>query len=200
MTSRAFIAVLFLLISEVAAAQVKTDTVQRGYYIPFDSNYVSCKVAITPAGKKVVFTNTTSNKLPDSLMNQISYLEPGSVVVYSEITVLRKGILEKAPPVRYVVGNRNSSVVKRDPSYPDTLTKKEIGSIILDQHVYSFNVSWIRGGDYYLFTIMGNGIFGDCRTQIEQLPSGTKVYIEDIRRKEDNGTLRIMPTEIHVVR
>lgn len=195
------IALLFLLsIATGLSAQVKTDTVQRGYYIPFDSNYVSCIVSIAPVGKKIVFTNTTSNKLPDSLINQISYLEPGSVVVYSEVTVMKNGILEKAQSKRYVVGSKNTGVVKRDPNYPDTLTAKEIGALVLDRQVYSFSVSWITNGNMYNYDFTGNGIFGDARTAIEALPAGTKVYIENIRRKEDNGTLRIMPTEIHIVR
>lgn len=196
MTATRILVLLFLIVAQFVFAQSKTDTVQRGYYIPFDSNYVSCKVAITPVGKKVVFTNTTGNKLPDSLMNQISYLEPGSVVVYSEVTVMKKGTFEKADGKRYVVGTNNTGVVKRDPFYPDTLTAKEIGSIILPPHVHDFHVSWTNGGNYYTYTITGNAIFGEARTAIEALPSGTRVWIEDIRYVDE----RNLPDEVHVVR
>jgi hypothetical protein len=201
MKLRILTAVLFLFTANSVLCQnVKTDTVQRGYYIPFDSNFVSCKVAIAPAGGKVSFTNTTGNRLPDSLISKISYLEAGSVVVYSEVTVMKKGTLEKSKTVRYVVGDKNTGMVKRDPYYPDTMSAKEIGAIVLDQHVYQFSVSWFIGGSMYTYDMTGNGIFGSARTAIEGLPSGTKVYIENIRRKEDDGTLRIMPAEIHIVR
>ncbi len=196
-----FFILIFLLSASVAFAQTsKTDTVQRGYYIPFGPNYMSCKVEITPLGKKAFFANTTGNKLPDSLMNIISYLEPGSVVAYTEVTVMSKGMLEKVSGRRYVVGTTNTSFVKRDPFYPDTLTAKEIAAIELDPHVYQFSVSWFAGGSMSNYELTGNGVFGSARTAIEALPSGTKVYFENIRRKEDDGSKRVMPAEIHVVR
>lgn len=195
-----FLILLLLISANVSAQGVKTDTVKRGYYIPLDSNMMSCKIGITPHGKKLQLTNNTGNRIPDSTIHTISYLEPGSVVVYSEITVLKNGILEKAPSVRYVVGSKNTAVVKRDPYYPDTLSAKEIAAIVFDPHVYSFSVSWLSGGAMYMFDITGNGVSGNAKTSIEQLPSGTKIWFEAIKRKEDNGTIRHQSNEIYIVR
>ncbi len=190
--------IIFILLFSVEgfAQGVKTDTVQRGHYIPLDSNVMSCKIEITPFGKKLQMTTISGNKIPDTTISAISRLEKGSVVVYSEITVLNNGIAVKAPTVRYIVGNKNTGVVKRDPSYPDTLTAKEIGSIILDPRVHSFHVSWTNGGSYSDYAITGNGIFGEARTAIEALPSGTRVWIENIRYIDE----RKLPDEVHVVR
>ena len=200
MLQRILIGLLLITTTNSFSQGVRTDTVQRGYYVPLDSNVLSCKIGITPKGKKLQTYNLTGNKLPDSTIYTISHLEAGSVVIYSEITVLKKGVMEKANTVRYVIGNKNTGVVKRDPTYPDTMSAKEIGAIVLDQHVYSFSVSWILNGNMYNYDITGNGIFGDCRTAVEALPSGTKVYIENIRRANDDGSKQIMPTEVHVVR
>ncbi len=200
MLQRILIGLLLITTTNSFSQGVKTDTVQRGYYVPLDSNVLSCKIGITPKGKKLQTYNLSGNKLPDSTIYNISHLEAGSVVIYSEITVLKKGVMEKANTVRYVIGNKNTGVVKRDPTYPDTMSAKEIGAIVLDRHVYSFSVSWILNGNMYNYDITGNGIFGDCRTAVEALPSGTKVYIENIRRANDDGSKQIMPTEVHVVR
>lgn len=193
--------ILSVFISAACFAQsAKTDTVKQGFYLPLDSNMMSCRIEITPRGKKTQMTNNTGNKIPDSTISIIGHLEPGSVVIYSELTVLNNGKFEKAPPVRYVIGARNTKLVKRDPSYPDTLTAKEISTIILDPHVTSFSVSWILNGAMYEYHITGNGVSGEARSGIEALPAGTKVYFENIQRKEDNGTVRHQPDEIHVVR
>lgn len=185
----------------LASAQtVRTDTVKQGYYIPFDSNYVSCKVAITAKGKNVEFTNTTGNHLPDSLVQKIGKLEAGSVVAYTEVTILKKGILEKSNTVRYVVGHRNSVYALRDPTLPDTIPAGEIAAIVLDPHVYFFQLSYILEGAYFVYDHTGNGVAGYVQERIRALPSGTKVYFENIKRKEDDGTLRIAPPQIYIVK
>lgn len=196
MLYRTLTALLVLFATGVNAQALKTDTVKRGYYIPLDSNVMSCKIEITPAGKEIQLTTISGNKIPDSTISVISHLEAGSVVVYSELTVFNNGLLEKAPSKRYVIGSRSTQPAKRDPSIPDTLTAKEIGSIILDPRVHSFHVSWTNGGNYYDYAITGNGIFGEARTAIEALPSGTRVWIENIRFVDE----RNMPDEVHVVR
>lgn len=200
MLNRTLTTLLVLFATTINAQVVKTDTVKQGYYVPLDSNLMSCKIEVTPKGKKMQLTYQSGNKLPDSTIQAISRLEPGSVVIYSELTVHKKGILEKAPSVRYVIGSKNTCVVKRDPSYPDTLAAKEIASLELDRHVYSFSVSWIADGNMYNYDLTGNGVFGAAGTAIEALPSGTKVYFENIRRQEDDGSKRIAPSEIYIVK
>lgn len=200
MVTRVLVIAFILVTTAVSAQTVTTDTVKHGYYLPLDTNVLSCKVGVTPKGGKLKLTTVSGNQLPDSTISSIGHLPMGSAVVYSEITVLNKGIAEKSPVVRYVIGNKNTCAVKRDLSIPDTLTAREIAAIQLDHHVFSFTVSWIDGGNMYMYDITGNGVFGNARTAIEALPSGTKVYFEKIKRKEDNGTVRIMPTEVHIVR
>lgn len=192
---------LFVLVTASLDAQtIRTDTVKQGYYIPFDSNYASCKVAIMPKGKKVEFTNTVGRKIPDSLVSKIGKLEVGSVVSYSEVTILSNGILMKSNSVRYVIGNRNSVYAVRDPSLPDTMPAAEIGSLILDPHVYSFDVSFLLGGAYYVYSLTGNGVCCDARDKILTLPSGTKVWVENIRRKEDDGSSTMGTSQVIIVK
>lgn len=83
---------------------------------------------------------------------------------------------------------------------PDTMSAKEIGSIILDQHVYVFSVTWVHDGAMYRYDIYGNGIFGEAREKIEKLPSGTTIVIADIKRKEDDGSITVAPAQIHTVK
>jgi hypothetical protein len=194
--------IIFLLafFSGLSAQNMRTDTVKPGYYIPLDSNVISCKVGIGAKGKKVEFVNTQGNRLSDSLVRNISKLDVGSVVVYSEITVLRKGILEKAPAVRYVIGNRNSVFALKNPSIPDTLPAAEIAALVLDVHVYSFHVTYADGGAYYDYEQNGNGISPSVKERIVALPSGTRVWFESIRRKEDNGALTDAPAKVYVVK
>jgi hypothetical protein len=192
---------LFVLCTFIAGGQtVRTDTLKPGYYIPFDSNFVSCKVAIAPKGKKVEFTNTTGNRIPDSLIGKIGALEKGSIVTYSEVTVLNKGVLEKAPSVRYYIGNRNSVYALRDPSIPDTIPAAEIAKIVLDRHVFYFEVSFAQDGNYYSYALNGNGVCCDAANAILKLKPGTRVWLENIKRKEDDGSIRIAPPVVHVVR
>ncbi|HTF04209.1 MAG TPA: hypothetical protein VK826_09285 [Bacteroidia bacterium] len=194
--------IIFLLVfcSGAFAQNVRTDTVKPGYYIPLDSNVISCKVAITPNGKKVEFINTQGNRLPDSLVRNIGKLAVGSVVVYGEITVLRKGILEKAGSVRYVIGNHNSVSALKDPSIPDTLPAAEIAGLVLDVHVYQFDVTYSTGGAYYVYTQNGNGISPEVKERIAALPSGTRVWFESVKRKEDDGTLTHGSAKVYVVK
>ena len=192
--------ILLLAAAAVNAQSVRTDTVKPGYYIPFDSNYVSCKVAITPAGQKTQFTNSQGNKLADSLVEKIGQLKSGSVVLYTEVTIMEKGVVKKSNTVRYVIGHRNSVFALRDPSLPDTLPAAEIAEIVLDQHVYSFTVSYAANGNYYTFDHTGNGLSEQAKTAIRALPSGTRVWFENIRRKEDDGRSTVAPPVIHVVR
>lgn len=192
---------LLVLISLSAFAQtVRTDTVKQGYYIPLDTNVVSCKVGITPKDKKVQFINTTSNRLPDSVVTKIGNLTPGSVIVYSEITVLNKGVCEKAPTVRYVIGSHNSVYALRDPSQPDTLPAAEIGSLVLDRHVISFDVSFLMGGAFYTYALTGNGVCCDPREKILTLESGTKVWVDNIKWKQEDGTIIIAPSKVYIVK
>lgn len=194
------IGMLCFFMVHAGAQSVRTDTVKPGYYIPFDSNFVSCKVAIIPKGKKPELTNTTGNKIPDSLVSRIGALEKGAVVVYSEVTVLNKGILEKAETVRYYIGNRNSVYALHDPSIPDTLPAAEIAKIVLDRHVFYFEVSFAQDGNYYSYALNGNGVCGDAADAILKLQSGTRVWFENIRRREDDGTIKNAQAVVHVVR
>lgn len=198
---KSFLLLFFILLLSNANAQgVRTDTVKPGYYIPLNSNVVSCKVVITPKGNKAEVTNTTSNRLPDTLIGKIGGLGTGSVVVYDEITILSNGILEKSPSVRYVIGQRNSVFALRDPSLPDTLPAAEIASLVLDPHVYSFHISFVQDGGMYDYDLTGNGVFGDAKDRILTLPSGTRVWFENIKRKEDDGNVRVAPPKIYVVK
>jgi hypothetical protein len=185
----------------VSAQPVRIDTVQRGYYLPFGSNYISCKVLISnSASNPNTEVNATGNRISDSLISVIGSLEYGAVVMYTDVTVLRNGALEKAPLVWYVIGKRNTQPALRDPSLGDTLTAKEIGAIVLDVHVSGFSVSWTLKGNTKKYDVTGNRMSAEARKAIEALPSGTKVRIDNIRRKEENGSLRTMPAEIHIVR
>jgi hypothetical protein len=83
---------------------------------------------------------------------------------------------------------------------PDTLSAKEIGSLILDQHVYVFSITWVHDGAMYRYDIYGNGVFGEAREKIEKLPAGTTIVIADIKRKEDDGSITTAPAQIHTVR
>jgi hypothetical protein len=161
---------------------------------------LSCKVGITPKGKKLQMFNQSGRTLPDSTIQTITHLDPGSVVVYSEITVLKKGVAEKSATVRYIVGSTNTCNAMRDPSLPDTLTAHELATLVLDKHVYNFDVSWVTSGNMYIYNINGNGVSGNAQVAIERLPSGTKVWIEAIKSEDNDGTKRILPTQIHVVR
>jgi hypothetical protein len=83
---------------------------------------------------------------------------------------------------------------------PDTMSAKEIGAIILDQHVYVFSVTWVHDGAMYRYDIYGNGIYGEARDKIEKLPPGTTIVIADIKRKEDDGSITVAPAQIHTVK
>jgi hypothetical protein len=98
-------------------------------------------------------------------------------------------------------GQSSPDTLKRaETNSPDTMTAKEIGSIILDKHVYVFSVTWVHEGAMYRYDIYGNGIFGEARTKIEALPSGTTIVIADIKRKEDDGSITTAPAQIHTVK
>lgn len=190
-----------LITSILSVAQtVRTDTVQPGYYIPLDTNVVSCKVAITPNGKNVQFINTTTNHLPDSVISKIENLTAGSVVVYTEVTVLRKGVLEKAPVVRYVIGARNSVPALREPALLDSLTAPEISTLVFDRYVISFEVSFLIDGAFYTYQLTGNGICCEPRERIITLQPGTKVWVDNMKRKNDDGSISIVPSRVYVVK
>lgn len=195
------ILILSLFLTGVVSAQTASaDTVKPGCYVPFDTNFVSCKVVVMPAGRKSVSVNATGNKISDSLVTEICRLPRGSVVTYDEVTVLKRGVLEKASSVRYVIGNRNTCVVKRDPSIPDTLPVKEIASKVFDQHVYSFTISWVGEGSFHEYNLTGNGVYGEAKSAIEALPSGTRIIFHKIHWQDDDGTERVLPMEAYVVR
>lgn len=104
---------LFMFLAAAGFAQgVKTDTVQQGFYLPLDSAMLSCKIGITPKGKQQYVFNNTGSRIPDSTISSIGHLAPGSVVVYNEVTVLRGGIAQKAPAVRYVIGSKNTHTLQ----------------------------------------------------------------------------------------
>jgi hypothetical protein len=182
------------------AQSLRTDTVKPGYYIPFDSNFASCKVAITPKGKTTTFKNTTGNRISDSLVIEIGKLERGSVVAYTEVTILKNGSFEKSNSVRYVIGSRNSVFAQRDPSLPDTLSAAEIGSLVLEKAVTSFTVSFIDGDAYVEYALTGNGICCEPREKILALKSGTKVYIERITCLAGDGSVKLLPNRTYVVK
>lgn len=195
-----FTTLLFVFSLALDAQAIRTDTVKQGYYIPFDSNYVSCKVTIAREGKKVEFANAAGNIIPDSLVEKIGRLDKGSVVTYSDVMIKSKDVETKSTTIRYVIGNRNSVYASRDPHLPDTLPAAEIASLMLDSRVESFEVSFFVGGSYYSYALTGNGIFGEARERILTLPSGTGVYVEKIHRKEEDGSVTTAPTRIYVVK
>jgi hypothetical protein len=193
------------------AGDVRNDTVMPGYYIPFDSDFMSCKVKITPAGQPITSVNVQGNKISDSLLRVIAALETGSVVWYDEITKFRDGYLYKIPAYRFVIGHKNSARAVRNPFYqdtlkraetnaPDTLSAKELGALVLDPHVYRFTITWVNEGAMYRYEVYGNGVYGEARGKIEKLPSGITVVIADIKRKEDDGSETTAPAQIHTVK
>lgn len=179
---------------------LRTDTVQPGYYIPLDSNVMSCKVGIIPKDGKLETSNLQGNKLPMETITKIGALKTGSVVVYSEITVLKDGILQKSNSIRYVVGTRNSVPALRDLSRPDTLPATEIAALVLDSRVYSFHVSYTLGGAYYDYEMSGNGVAPMVQEKIRALPSGTRVWFESIRTLDGDGEKRLLPSNVYVVK
>jgi hypothetical protein len=88
----------------------------------------------------------------------------------------------------------------RDPSLPDTISAVHLGSLVLDRHVISFTVSFAAGGSYSEYNLTGNGIFGEAREKIEALPSGTTVWVEKIKRKEDDGSEHMVPTQTYIIK
>jgi len=80
------------------------------------------------------------------------------------------------------------------------MSAMELGSIVLDRHVYKFTITWVSDGAMYRYDVYGNGVYGEAREKIEKLPSGTTVVIADIKRKEDDGSETTAPSQIHTVR
>lgn len=198
--------ILFLILSTVQSvyAQVnvsqRTDTVQAGYYIPLDSNVMSCKVGIMPQGGKFETFNMQGNTLSSETITKIGALKKGSVVVYSEITILNGANLQKANTIRYVIGNRNSVPALHDPSRPDTLTAAEIGAIVLAKEVYSFHISYVVEGAMYDFEMSGNGVAPMVKEKLLALPPGTRVWFESIRTVDGDGAKRLLPSSVYVVK
>lgn len=83
---------------------------------------------------------------------------------------------------------------------PDSISAKDLGSLLMDPHVTGFVVTWFDGATLYTFKISGNGIFGEARTKIEALPAGTKVIISEINRKEDDGSVTTAPTQLRIIK
>ena len=198
--------VLFVILCSVQCvyAQVngslRTDTVKPGYYIPLDSNVVSCKVGLMPLGGKLETFNMQGNSLSSETITKIGALKKGSVVLYTEITILNGANLQKANAVRYVIGNRNSVPALRDPSRPDTLTGAEIGAIVLAKEVYSFHISYVVDGAMYDYEMTGNGVAPMVKEKLLTLPSGTRVWFESIRTVDGDGAKRLVPSVVYVVK
>lgn len=92
------------------------------------------------------------------------------------------------------------TVKRAETNAPDTMTAKELGALILDRHVYKFTITWVNDGAMYRYEVYGNGVYGEAKEKIEQLPSGTTVVIADIKRREDDGSETIAPSQIHTVK
>jgi|GEM_PF-4441452 hypothetical protein len=92
------------------------------------------------------------------------------------------------------------STKRAETNPPDTMSAMELGSIVLDRHVYKFTITWVSDGAMYRYDVYGNGVYGEAREKIEKLPSGTTVVIADIKRKEDDGSETTAPSQIHTVR
>lgn len=195
--------IIFVLAASTLPAQngtVHTDTVKSGYYLPLDSNVVSCKVGILPKDGALETFDMLGNTLSTETISKVGILKKGSVVVYSEITVLNKGILQKSKPIRYVIGNRNSVPALRDPSVPDTLPAVEIGAVILEKEVYSFHISYVVDGAMYDFEMTGNAVAPMVKEKILALPSGTRVWFESIRTVDGDGVKWLLPSRVYVVK
>lgn len=204
-TVNAFLTLLLICIFECGlvaqnSPEIRTDTVKQGFYIPLDSNVVSCKVGILPQGGKLEMINMQGNSLSSETISQIGVLKNGSVVVYSEITVLSKGTFVKSKSVRYVIGARNSVPALRDPSLPDTLSAAEIGAIVLDKEVFSFQIVFVLEGAVYDFEMTGNGVAPTVKDKLLTLPAGTKVWFESIKSEDGTGAKRILPSRVFVIK
>ena len=158
------------------------------------------KLAYCHRGGKLEMFNMQGNSLSSETISQIGVLKNGSVVVYSEITVLSKGTFVKSKSVRYVIGARNSVPALRDPSLPDTLSAAEIGAIVLDKEVFSFQIVFVLEGAVYDFEMTGNGVAPTVKDKLLTLPAGTKVWFESIKSEDGTGAKRILPSRVFVIK
>ncbi len=82
----------------------------------------------------------------------------------------------------------------------DTLPAIEIAHFKLDAHVTAFEISFTVDGSYSVYQLTGNGVFGEPADRIATLPSGTRVWYENIVWVNEDGSKKMAPAEIHVVK
>lgn len=199
-------AILFLLLMagfSAANAQnstkIKTDTIAQGYFLPLDTNVVSCKIRITRSKGISFEQNCTGNKLSPALIDSIGKLPIGGIVTYEEITVNGKNGLEKSPAVRYVIGSRNSRFALRAPTDLERVTAAALSQMVFDNNYVSFVVSFREGEKFVEVKASGNKMPASATEKIKSLPPGSKVFIEQVQAKNENGTIFKSPGRTFII-
>jgi hypothetical protein len=165
-----------------------TDTVMQGYYLPLDSNVISCKVS-------VIYDNISSdtvlqgNKLPAMLTRKICSMQKGTVVVYHELTIMKNSVMVQAPPVRYLIGSKNTKPVLRDPTLPILISANDLADYKIDPSYVSFTVSFLSGEKYVDYEMKSNKLTEEVKAAIRALPPGTKVFFERVNAKNKDGVV-----------
>jgi hypothetical protein len=196
-----FFLLIALMVQVCGFSQIvlRTDTVEQGYYVPLKSNVASCRLSILEKGNITHVQNLTGNQIPDSLVRKIWRLEPGSVVVYSEITVMVSGSLQKANPVRYVIGKSNTTFALRDPSLPIPVRASEAAQIVLDTNTISCVISIIVDGQFSEYAITGNTIPVSIKAVLDGLKPGSRFIIAQILVSGQGSEQVKLPERTYVV-
>ncbi len=165
---------------------VQTDTVLLGYYIPLDTNIVSCRVSIA-SGNISFDTMLRGNKLPSNLIYKISTASKETNILYHEISSSKNGKVVKSPNVRYAVGLKNTRPAQRDVYNTIPIKAEDLANITVDSNYISFGVSIVIDGKFQEFKTDGNKITEEVKTVIRSSKPGTKIYFEQIKAKSTVG-------------
>ena len=177
------------------AQKVKTDTALAGCYLLPEPNTVSFKVSITNKGQWLTEKSVTGNTLPAELSATISRLAKGAVVIYSDITVRDSaGAIQKRPPVRYVIGDRNTRA-----ALPETLTPAEAGALDLGANVTGFSVTFADGSSFYTYRVSGHTPTKREQDALLKLKPGTKLFFEEIVAKDEKGNEVKLPARMYLI-
>lgn len=190
----------FLLLLVVAASTglfaqtstLKTDTVLLGYYIPLDTNVVSCRVSII-FGNISFDTLLRGNKLPANLIYKISTAHKGSIIHYHEISNSTNGEIVKSPDVHYVTGLKNSRPAQRDVVRPINIKAEDLANITFDSTYISFVVALSINGTFQEYKIEGNKLTEKVKIIIRAAQPGTKFFFEQIKAKNEEGKEMKLP-------